>query len=70
MTDITTIFNSFDISDLVTFVLGTGLGSALKHWWSSKTAVEKKDFVKDLIDASKDKKYTPDEIKNIIDEHF
>ena len=55
------------ISFIVTFLGGYLLHA--KKWWGTKSTAEKKDTIKDAIDALKDGKLTPDEVKSLIDEH-
>lgn len=66
MIDSTTVINLLPIiiAGLGGYVLG------IKKWWGNKSTEQKKDAVKDAIDALKDGKITPDEIKSMIDEHF
>lgn len=63
----------FDVDPTTAIALlttGTGIGALIKTWWSNKTRVQKKNFVKDVLDASRDRKFSVTEIKDIIDEHF
>ena len=63
----------FDVDPTTAIALlttGTGIGAVIKTWWSKKTRVQKKKFVKDFLDASSDRKFSITEIKDIIDEHF
>lgn len=53
-------------------LIATFLGGYILHakkWWGTKTTSEKKDTIKDAIDALKDGKITSDEVKALIDEH-
>ena len=60
-----------DTTTAISFIV-TFLGGYLIHakkWWGTKSASEKKDTIKDGIDALRDGKLTADELKALIDEH-
>lgn len=68
-------FSSIDLNTILSIAIPAivaGIGGyfvGVKNWWNSKPHEEKKDTIKDAIDALKDGKLTPDEVKSLIDEH-
>lgn len=56
----------FDIQTVITILLSTGFGAALKHWWSSKNGTQKKAIINDGLEKLKDGKVTIEEIQDIV----